>query len=94
MKKLLTIIVLLTFLQIPTFNTYAQEETNENTVEEDIQKENTEEQKVETLSENFEEKEVEDIQPPSTSFLTILGAILIPSIFIILCYLVLKFFKT
>ena len=94
MKKLLTIIVFLTFLQIPTFNTYAQEETNENTVEEDIQEENTEEQKVETLSEKLGEKEVEDIQPPSTSFLTILAAILIPSIFIILCYLILKFFKT
>ncbi|MDD2577783.1 MAG: hypothetical protein PHP96_00120 [Candidatus Dojkabacteria bacterium] len=47
-----------------------------------------------SLSEKLEEKEeIEEPSNPPMSFLTILGAILIPSIFIILSYFILKFFK-
>ena len=47
-----------------------------------------------SLSEKLEEKEeIEKPSNPPMSFLTILGAILIPSIFIILSYFILKFFK-
>lgn len=47
-----------------------------------------------SLSEKLEEKEeIEEPSNPPMSFLTILGAILIPSIFIILSYLILKFLK-
>jgi cytoskeletal protein RodZ len=95
MKKLLTTILLLSFLLIPSVHIYAQEEeTLDSTIEQNIEEENdTEEQEKETLSDTLEEKEVEEIQPPSPSFFTILASILIPSIFIIICYLILKFFK-
>jgi hypothetical protein len=47
-----------------------------------------------SLSEKLEEKEeIEEPSNPPMSFLTILGAILIPSIFIILSYFIPKFFK-
>ena len=47
-----------------------------------------------SLSEKLEEKEeIEEPSNPPMSFLTILGAILIPSIFIILSYFILQYIK-
>jgi hypothetical protein len=62
-------------------------------LEEDQEIEDMEER--ESLAERLErQEEVNDIYvTPPTSFLTILAAILIPAIFIIICYLILKFFK-
>ena len=95
MKKLLTILLSTSFLLLPIFNISAQEENvNEEVIQQTNDSENTkDEEETDTLADQLEEKTVEDIQPEPVSFLTILGAILIPSIFIIIAYLILKFFK-
>lgn len=95
MKKLLTILLITSFLLLPILHTSAQEENvNEEVIQQTNDSENTkDDEETDTLADQLEEKTVEDIQPEPVSFLTILGAILIPSIFIIIAYLILKFFK-
>lgn len=95
MKKLLTILLITSFILLPISHTSAQEENvNEEVIQQTNDSENTkDEEETDTLADQLEEKTVEDIQPEPVSFLTILGAILIPSIFIIIAYLILKFFK-
>ena len=68
------------------------EDINDDEREED---EDIDEEERTPLSEQLrqEEESPEIIQIPRPSFFTILGAILIPSIFIIICYLIIKFFN-
>lgn len=91
MKKFLVILLLTFFLITPTLPAFAQTESEEesNAVKE-VQEENVEEK--ETLSDKLESENTV-IQQEPTSFLTILAAILIPCLFLIICYLILKFFK-
>jgi hypothetical protein len=107
MKKLLTLSLISFFLLLPLSLSLGQElennipddveiqileeedDTEEKTIEED--QEESEEQ--ESLSKTLEGQEEKEIQPPSRSFWTILGAILIPSLFIIICYFILKAFQ-
>ena len=91
MKKFLVILLLTFFLITPTLPTFAQTESEEKSnVVEEVQEENVEEK--ETLSDKLESEDTE-IQQEPTSFLTILAAILIPCLFLIICYLIFKFFK-
>jgi hypothetical protein len=95
MKKLLTILFTISLLLLPTLPLYAQEEetSNQETQQtEDTTLEENAGQEAETLSDVLEIQQ-EQIQQEPVSFFTILGAILIPSIFIIIAYLILKFFK-
>jgi cytochrome c-type biogenesis protein CcmH/NrfG len=81
-------------LQDPQSEVLDLEEEEGISLEEDQKLEDMEER--ESLAERLEkeEEEVEQIyMGPPRSFFTVLGAILIPSIFIIICYLILKFFK-
>ena len=72
-----------------------EQDTEEMENEEEEQEEDDEtEQEGRSLAETLEEEEIEQIQPERRSFWTILAAILIPSIFIILCYFMLKFFQS
>jgi hypothetical protein len=89
MKKLLTILLTISFLLLPISYTSAQEEN----INEEVIEQSNEEEETETLADQLEKETIEDIQPEPVSFLTILGAILIPCIFIIIAYLILKFFK-
>ena len=92
MKKILTMILLIPFFFLPMLPSYAQTETEE-TKEEIVQEENQQDEDTEeSLSDKLDTTE-EELIPKKISFLTILGAILIPSIFIIICYMILKFFK-
>lgn len=68
------------------------EENRDN--DEDIQENTEEEEERESLANTLQQEEIVEIQPDRYSFWTILGAILIPSIFIIIAYLILKFFQT
>lgn len=92
MKKFLGIFLcFLLYVAIPTTEIFAQsDEDMQIPTQEEQQQENTEE---ETNTET--EQKQETVQPQKTeySFLTILGAILIPSLFIIIGYIVLKFFQ-
>jgi hypothetical protein len=95
MKKLLTILFTISFLLLPTISIYAQEEktgTQETQQVEDTTPDDNTEEESETLSDVLD-TQTEQIQQEPVSFFTILGAILIPSIFIIIAYLILKFFK-
>lgn len=105
MKKLLTSLLIIFFFVLPTSFSLAQTDGLENSVddtdieivedEQDNQEEQeTEQQKEqESLADTLEQTQEEEIQPQRRSFWTILGAILIPSIFLILCYFMLKFFQ-
>ena len=99
MKSFIKKTVLLLLLLSQPLSLYAQEMvdievepvTEQGIIEGQAQEE---EEGFVSLSEKLEEKEeIEEPSNPSMSFLTILGAILIPSIFIILSYFILKFFK-
>ncbi|MHC1716727.1 MAG: hypothetical protein AB9915_02495 [Candidatus Dojkabacteria bacterium] len=89
MKKILRTIVLLLLLVLPISTIYAQE-----TVAPVIEQQVTDELKTEEDS-TTQETATEEVQntKPEYSFLTILGALLIPCIFIIIAYLILKLFK-
>ena len=100
MKSFIKKTVLLLLLLSQPLSLYAQEMgdievepvTEQGIIEGQAQEE--EEESFVSLSEKLEEKEeIEEPSNPPMSFLTILGAILIPSIFIILSYLILKFLK-
>jgi predicted PurR-regulated permease PerM len=107
MKNLLTNILILTFLFLPITSSFAQTngldldmgEDTEINIPEDLENENndieeeTNDEK-ETLADTLEQKEIEQIQTQGRSFWTILGAILIPSVFLIICYFVLRFFQS
>lgn len=102
MKSFIKKTVLLLLLLSQPLSLYAQEMvdievepvTEQGIIEGQVQKEEEEEESFVSLSEKLEEKEeIEEPSNPPMSFLTILGAILIPSIFIILSYLILKFLK-
>jgi hypothetical protein len=60
--------------------------------EEEMEEQEDQEEK-ETLADTLQQEEVEQIQPQGYSFWTILGAILIPSTFLILGYFILKLFQ-
>jgi len=99
MKSFIKKTVLLLLLLSQPLSLYAQEMgdievepvTEQGIIEGQAQEE---EEGFVSLSEKLEEKEeIEEPSNPPMSFLTILGAILIPSIFIILSYFILKFFK-
>lgn len=106
MKKLLTFLLLSIFFLLPINFSLAQstekvtdtaeekivEKEKGNTADEEEQKGEEEEQK--TLADTLERKQIEEIENQTYSFWTILLAILIPSIFIILGYLMLKFLQT
>lgn len=110
MKNLLTTVLILTFFFLPFTFSLAQTDELEISPETDVefniptsQEDNNEEaedtqeqtdEERESLAESLQQQEVEQIQAQSYSFWTILGAILIPSIFIILAYLILKSFQT
>jgi putative cell wall-binding protein len=90
MKKFLGIFLcFLLYLAVPT-QIFAQTDEDLQIPTQEEQQQNTEEQ---TNTET--EQKQETVQPQKTeySFLTILGAILIPSLFIIIGYIVLKFFQ-
>ncbi len=91
MKKFLVIFLCLILFSLPISTALAQSEDDLQAPTEISQEENTEENKEETE----EVVEEETIQPQRSeySFLTILAAILIPSLFVIIGYIVLKFFK-
>jgi predicted PurR-regulated permease PerM len=107
MKKLLTLSLISFFLLLPTSLSFGQElendipddveiqileeedDTEEKTIEEDQEASDQQE----SLSETLDDQQKEETQPPSRSFWTILGAILIPSLFIIICYFILKAFQ-
>jgi hypothetical protein len=76
---------------------YNQSEESELDITEEDQEINDTQEKeslAERLEREREEGNLEEISMgPPISFLTILGAILIPATFIIICYLILKFFK-
>ena len=100
MKSFIKKAVILLLLLSQPLSLYAQEMgdievepvTEQGIIEGQAQEE--EEESFVSLSEKLEEKEeIEEPSNPPMSFLTILGAILIPSIFIILSYLILKFLK-
>lgn len=100
MKKLLTTIITISFLLLPFTVSFAQQgimEIDEIGAEIEIpevaEEEETEEERQGSLADTLEETRVEEIQPQRRSFWTVLGAILIPAIFIILCYFMLKFFQ-
>lgn len=109
MKNLLTTILILIFVSFPLTFSFAQTNDLGVDLEEDIEinipesqedeekdedtQENTEDES-ESLAETLQQEEVEQIQPQRYSFWTILGAILIPSIFLIIAYLILKSFQT
>ena len=100
-------ILILTFFSLPLTFSFAQTNELDIQMEEDIQmnipdsqeqkddneEEDTQEER-ESLADTLQQEEVEQIQPQRYSFWTILGAILIPSIFIIIAYLILKSFQT
>ncbi len=101
MKNLFKILIVLPFLIVHPLSLHAQEteeiansETEEVVLEEEA---NEEEKESISLLEKLEKEEQEivdeDFTNPTMSFLTILAAILIPSIFIIICYFIFKFFK-
>lgn len=98
MKSFIKKTVILLLLLLQPLSLYAQEtvdiEVEPVTEQEIIEPRAQEKESFVPLSEKLEEKEEKD-EPsnPPMSFLTILGAILIPSIFIILSYFILKFFK-
>ncbi len=109
MKKLLSTILVFLFLITFTLPLFAQMDEDlespdlqppqSEEVEFDLDVEEDQEiedmQERESLAQRLErEEESEDIyMGTSTSFFTILAAILIPAVFIIICYLILKFFK-
>lgn len=90
MKKFLGIFLCLIFFSLPISTVLAQ-------TEEDLQAptEISQEESTEGIEETEDVTEEEVIQPQRSeySFLTILAAILIPSLFVIIGYIVLKFFK-
>jgi len=67
-----------------------QDETEEAFPLEEVEDNSTQDQQ-ESLAEQLE---TEEIQPTQHSFWTILGAILIPSTFLVIAYFILKFFQT
>jgi len=75
-----------------------QDETEEAfPIEEGEEKQNADTQEDESREEQgslAEQLETEEIQPTQHSFWTILGAILIPSTFLVIAYFILKFFQT
>ena len=79
----------------PIKYTYAQEEeakpSQEETIE-SVEEEETQEEESKETEEKEEEKTVEEVAPRH-SFGTILLAILIPSVLIIIAYLIFKFVK-
>jgi hypothetical protein len=96
MKNILKTILLTSLIFTYTIPTFAQEEEIEQDVQEVVEDEleNTEEvEEKESLLEKLTTEEI-TVEYESPSFITVLGTILIPSIFIIICYLILKFFKT
>jgi hypothetical protein len=70
----------------------SQEQEDDNGGQEETQEDTQDES--ESLADSLEQEKIEQIQPQTRSFWTILGAILIPSIFIIIAYLILKSFQT
>ena len=92
MKKLLTILFTISFLLLPALPSYAQEEETDTQEIQQIEENTQEDKETETLSDVLD-TQTEQIQQEPVSFFTILGAILIPSIFIIIAYLILKFFR-
>lgn len=105
MKKLLTTFLISFFLFLPLSFSFAQELKNETSDDVEIQileDEEAQEEglkqktKQESLAETLETEETQEdqIQPPGRDYWTILGAILIPSAFIIVCYFILKAFET
>lgn len=103
MKKLFKILLVLIFLMPYSFSLYAQEseelfdpnpELDSPIFEQETEEEDEEMVPLSDRLEREDESEVEEIAaPPPMSFFTVLAAILIPSIFIIICYLIFKFFK-
>ena len=106
MKNLLTTTLILIFVSLPLTFSFAQTndlgvdldegiEMNipESQEEDEDTQEETEDER-ESLSETLQQEKVEEIQPQRNSFWTILGAILIPSLFLIIAYLILKSFQT
>jgi hypothetical protein len=105
MKKLLTTFLISFFVFLPLSFSFAQESENETSDDIEIQiledeeaQEESQEQETEQkpLAETLETEETQEdqIQPPGRDYWTILGAILIPSVFIIVCYFILKAFET
>jgi len=108
MKKLLTISLtsafLISTLSLSFAQTNAPGTPEEEDVEIQIQQDQTEEAfPLEEVDDNStqdqqeslaEQLETEEIQPTQHSFWTILGAILIPSTFLVIAYFILKFFQT
>lgn len=95
MKIFLTILTLIVMTSSPIKYTYAQEEakpSQEETIESVEEEETQEEVENQETEEKEEEKTVEEVAPRH-SFGTILLAILIPSVLIIIAYLIFKFVK-
>lgn len=89
MKKLTILAIIFFFISFTPLPILAQSDTSEN--QKVVQEENTleeTEEKVTTLSEKVSSEENSKV-----SFFTILATFLIPCIFIIIAYLIFKFFK-
>ncbi len=96
MKNLFKILIVLPFLIVHPFSMHAQETeeiANSETEEVVLEEEKESVPLLEKLEKEEQEIIDEDFTNATMSFLTILAAILIPSIFIIICYFIFKFFK-
>jgi hypothetical protein len=103
MKKIVTFLLLSIFFLLPISFSFAQKtESTTVTIEEEtieqkedmVSEDEGEKEEEKSLADTLEKKEIAEIQDQGYSFWTILLAILIPSIFIILGYLMLKFLQT
>ena len=96
MKKILTTFLTIFLIAIYAPTVYAQEETAP-TEEEEAVEQTTEDMKeaveeATTLADTLE-KTTETVETKSLTFGTILLATLTPALFVIICYMLIKFFK-
>ncbi len=89
MKNIIKILTILILLSLPMKFSYAQEtESTDIPIQEEVETTNEETETSDELTSTTEK-----IQSSHYSFGTILLALLIPSIFLIICYLIFKSFK-
>ena len=95
MKKILLTILTILILGINTPSIYAQEETvttEETLIEQTTEEKTTAIEEAKSLAETLNTT-TETVETKTLSFGTILIATLTPALFIIICYMLIKFFK-